>query len=123
MAKILIIEDDEFLRGLLAKKLSEDGHEVEQAETGERGVELIPEYKPGLILLDLLLPSMHGFEVLTWLREKSGDTSDTPVIILSNLGNEDDIEKGYELGANDFLVKAKFTPQEITEKVRKFTEG
>ena len=121
MSKILIVEDDEFLRGLLAKKLKEDGHEVEQAESGERGVEVVGDYKPELILLDLLLPGMHGFEVLRWIKEQEGELSSVPVIILSNLGNEDDIEKGHSLGADDFLVKAKFTPQEITEKVRKYT--
>ena len=122
MAKILIIEDDEFLRKLLSKKLQENKHEVEQAETGERGVKLISEFKPELILLDLLLPGMHGFEVLSWLREQNNGISGTPVIILSNLGSEEDIEKGYDLGANDFLVKAKFTPKEITDKIKRFTE-
>ena len=123
MARILIVEDDEFLRGLLARKLKEDKHEVEQAETGEVGVKKIPEYKPDLILLDLLLPGIHGFEVLSWIRDQTGEISDTPVIVLSNLGSEEDIEKGHDLGANDFLVKAKFTPKEITEKIRKFTQG
>lgn len=122
MAKILIIEDDEFLRGLLVKKLSEEGYEMEQAENGELGMELILKQKPDLVLLDLLLPTIHGFEVLSWLRERGGEVSDTPVIILSNLGNEEDIKKGYELGANDFLVKAKFTPQQIAEKIKSFTQ-
>ena len=123
MAKILIIEDDEFLRNLLAKKLSEDKHEVEQADTGESGVKMIPDSKPELILLDLLLPGMHGFDVLSWVRGQIGEISETPVIILSNLGSEEDINKGHNLGANDFLVKAKCTPTEVTEKIRKFTQG
>ena len=121
MAKILIVEDDDFLRNLLSKKLKEDGHEVEQAESGEKGVDMLPKVKPDLLVLDLLLPSLHGLEVLSWLKEQEGDLADIPVIVLSNLGNEEDIEKAYEIGAKDFLVKAKFTPQEIVDKVRAIT--
>lgn len=121
MAKILIIEDDEFLRGLLAKRLSQNKHEVKEAENGERGVKIISDFRPDLILLDLLLPGMHGFDVLSWIRGQVNDMSETPVVILSNLGSEEDIEKGNALGANDFLVKAKFTPKEITEKIKRFT--
>ncbi len=122
MGKILIIEDDDFLRGLLVKKLTEDGHVTEEAEDGEKGLNSLSESKPDLVLLDLLLPGIHGFEVLSWLKQEE-DLSDVPVIILSNLGSEKDIEKGYSLGAEDYLVKSKFTPQEITEKVRKFTDS
>lgn len=121
MAKILIVEDDDFLRNLLTKKLKAEGHEVEQAESGEKGIEIIPQFQPDLILQDLLLPGMHGFEVISWIRRQKEDFSKTPIIILSNLGDEEDIEKGHKLGANDFLVKAKFTPQEITEKVKTAT--
>ena len=123
MARILIVEDDDFLRTLLAQKLERNDHEVEQAETGERALKIIPEYKPELVLLDLLLPpGMHGFEVLTWIKKQSAPLSNTPVIILSNLGSKEDIDKGTSLGADDFLVKAKFTPQEIIEKIKTFTE-
>ena len=120
MSKILIVEDDHFLRNLLVKKLSENGYEVEQADTGEKGVEIVPEAKPDLIVLDLLLPGMHGFDVLAWLKKQDKEIADIPVIILSNLGSEEDIDKGNKLGATDFLIKAKFTPQEILEKVSSF---
>lgn len=121
MARILIVEDDDFLRTLLAQKLEKNDHEVIQAETGEKALKILPEYKPELVLLDLLLPGMHGFEVLTWIRKQNTSLSKTPVIILSNLGSKEDIEKGTELGADDFLVKAKFTPQEIIEKIKTVT--
>ncbi len=118
MSKIFIVEDDDFLRGLLSKKLKEDGHEVEQAENGEKAKELLSKSTPDLLVLDLLLPGLHGLEVLSWLREQEGGLESIPVIILSNLGDEEDIEKAYEIGTTDFLVKAKYTPQEIVEKVR-----
>ncbi len=121
MAKILIVEDDDFLRSLLSERLEGSGYTVEQAENGERALELVPEFKPDLVLLDLLLPGIHGFEVLSWLKELDKPLSDTPVIILSNLGSEEDIKKGKALGAEDYLVKAKFTPKDIIEKVEKMT--
>ncbi len=121
MAKILIVEDDEFLRTLLADKLTGSGHEVESAETGERALEILAGFQPDLVLLDLILPGMSGFDVLGWIKSQSEPLSQTPVIILSNLGSGEDIKKGKELGAKDFLVKAKFTPNEISEKVKLVT--
>ena len=121
MAKILIVEDDEFLRTLLADKLTGSGNEVEQAETGERALEILAGFQPDLVLLDLILPGMSGFDVLGWIKSQSEPLSQTPVIILSNLGSGEDIKKGKELGAKDFLVKAKFTPNEISEKVKLVT--
>ena len=115
--KILIVEDDEFLRSLLAEKLRGSQYEVAEAETGERAMEIISDFDPDLILLDLLLPGIHGFEVLEWVKGQPEPLSATPVIILSNLGNRDDINKGFDLGAKDYLVKAKFTINEIGEKI------
>lgn len=117
MARILIVEDDNFLRGLLTKKLEEKGFSVVQAESGEKGVEELKEDLPDLVLLDLLLPGIDGFEVLKWARGQGGALADLPVIILSNLGRQEDIEKGTKLGATDYLVKSKSTPPEIIEKV------
>jgi len=115
--KILIIEDDKFLRELIARKLSEEGFTVEEAVDGEEGIRKTNEGKPDLILLDLILPSIDGFEVLTKVKQDA-ETKSIPVIILSNLGQKEDIEKGLKLGAFDYLVKAHFTPGEIIEKVR-----
>ena len=119
--KILIVEDDEFLRTLLADKLRAGKYEVAEAETGEKALEIIPDFDPDLILLDLLLPGIHGFEVLEWVKGQSEPLSATPVIILSNLGNQDDIKKGFDLGAKDYLVKAKFTINEIGQKIDSVT--
>ena len=115
--KILIIEDDKFLRELIARKLAKDEFEVSEAIDGEEGVKKIKEKKPDLILLDLILPGIDGFEVLSRMKEESTVAS-TPVIILSNLGQKEDIEKGLKMGAVDYLIKAHFTPGEIIEKIK-----
>lgn len=118
MSKILIIEDDKFLRELISRKLIDEKFEIEEAVDGEEGLKKIKAIKPGLILLDLILPGIDGFEVLSKIKEDVS-LSSIPVIILSNLGQREDVEKGLKLGAVDYLVKAHFTPHEIVEKVKK----
>ena len=117
MAKILIIEDDKFLRELISRKLSDEGFDIEPAVDGEEGLKKTKTVKPELVLLDLILPGMDGFEVLAKIKEDSSLAS-IPVIVLSNLGQREDIEKGMKLGAVDYLVKAHFTPNEIITKVK-----
>lgn len=114
--KILIIEDDKFLRELIARKLSSEGFLICDAIDGEIGLKKVKEEMPDLILLDLILPGIDGFEVLAKIKEDPAISS-IPVIILSNLGQRDDVEKGLSLGAVDYLVKAHFTPNEIIKKV------
>ncbi len=115
--KLLIVEDDQFLRELICKKIKEQGYEVTEASDGEQGIKQIKEIKPDLVLLDLMLPGMDGFNVLEQAK-KDPETSSIPIIILSNLGQKEDIDKGMSLGAEDFLVKAHFTPGDIIEKVK-----
>ncbi len=119
--KILIIEDDKFLRELISHKITKEGFMVEEAADGEEGLEKIKKLKPNLILLDLILPGIDGFEVLKRLKEDIS-LSFIPVIILSNLGQREDIEKSLRLGAVDFLVKAHFTPDEIVSKIKNVLE-
>ncbi|KPJ56829.1 hypothetical protein AMJ49_03735 [Parcubacteria bacterium DG_74_2] len=119
MKKILIIEDDKFLRELIARKLRNENFEIVEAVDGEEGVKKAKEEKPDLVLLDLILPGIDGFEVLQQLKSES-EFGKTPVIILSNLGQQEDIEKGFKLGAIDYLIKAHFTPGEIIEKIQKY---
>ena len=116
MVKVLVIEDDKFLRELISQKLIKEGFSVEGAVDGEEGVKKVKESRPGVILLDLILPGIDGFEVLSRIK---GDPSvaSIPVIILSNLGQKEDVERGLKLGAVDYLVKAHFTPGEIIEKI------
>lgn len=115
--KILIVEDDKFLRELIAKKLTKENYDTVEAVDGEEGVKKVKEEKPDLILLDLILPGIDGFEVLSRIKEDPA-LAQIPVIILSNLGQREDIDRGLGLGANDYLIKAHFTPGEIIEKIR-----
>lgn len=115
--KILIIEDDIFLRELMAKKLKEENYEVIEGINGEEGLEKIKKDKPDLVLLDLILPGIQGYEILEEMK-KDKESSKIPVIILSNLGQKEEIEKGLKLGAVDYLIKANFSPDEIIEKIK-----
>ncbi len=120
--KVLIIEDDIFLSELMAKKLEDSGFNVIKAIDGQEGLEKAASTKPDLILLDLILPGLDGFEVLKRIKDNA-QISSIPVIILSNLGQREDIERGFDLGAQDYLVKAQFTPDEIVERVKKPLEA
>lgn len=115
--KILVIEDDKFLRELIARKLSDDGFVIIEATDGEEGIKKVKEEKPDLILLDLILPSIDGFEVLSQIK-KDENLKSIPVIILSNLGQREEVEKGLKMGAVDYLIKAHFTLGEIIEKMK-----
>ena len=115
---ILIIEDDKFLRELIAQKLTKEGYNISEAVDGEEGIKKIKEEKPSLVLLDLILPGMDGFEVLSRTKEDPNLKS-IPIIILSNLGQREDVERGLKMGAVDYLIKAHFTPGEIIEKIKK----
>ncbi len=116
---ILIVEDDKFLRELIVQKVTKDGFNASEAVDGEEGIKKIREEKPDMVLLDLILPSIDGFEVLSLMRQDPS-LSSIPVIILSNLGQKEDIERGMKLGATDYLVKAHFTPGEIIEKIKAY---
>lgn len=118
MAKILIVEDDKFLRELIARKLQKEGFSISEAIDGEEGLKKIKEEGADLVLLDLILPGIDGFEVLEKIKGDSA-TSSVPIIVLSNLGQKDDVEKGLKLGAVDYLIKAHFAPREIIEKIKK----
>ncbi len=115
--KILIVEDDKFLRELIVRKLSHEGYDTIEAADGEEGLRKIKEDRPDLVLLDLILPGIDGFEVLTQKKEDPFIAM-VPVIVLSNLGQKEDVDKGLNLGATDYLIKAHFTPGDIIEKVR-----
>ncbi len=116
--KVFIVEDDEFLRSLNAKKLEDAGYAVSVAVDGVSAIQMIPAEKPNLIFLDLLLPGdKDGFDVLQEVKANS-TTKDIPVIVFSNLGQTEDIEKANSLGASDFLVKANFTLDDVVAKIQ-----
>lgn len=117
MKKILIVEDDKFLRELVVTNLAKKNYAISEAVDGEEGVKKTKEEKPDLILLDLVLPGMDGFEVLSQIKSDPA-VSSIPVIIFSNLGQKEDIERGLALGASGYLIKAHFVLSEVVEKIR-----
>ena len=117
MINVLVVEDDKFLRELISQKLIKDGFNVHGAIDGEEGLKMVKEFNPSIVLLDLILPGIDGFEVLSRIKNDPSMAS-IPVIVLSNLGQKEDVERGLKLGAVDYLIKAHFTPGEIIEKIK-----
>jgi len=119
MEKILLIEDEELIIRLLSKKLAAIGYDVSLAMNGEEGLEKIKQIAPDLILLDIVMPRMGGFEVMAEMK-KDEKIANIPVIIISNSGQPLELEKAKELGAVDWLVKTEFDPKEVAEKIQKY---
>lgn len=118
MKTILFIEDEPTLQKTLGDVLDQEDYKVISALDGKIGLRLAKSEKPDLILLDLVLPKMHGFEILRELK-KDPETEEIPVIILTNLERMEDVEKAIELGAKTYLVKTKYAIEEIMEKIEK----
>ncbi|KKR44333.1 MAG: Response regulator [Candidatus Moranbacteria bacterium GW2011_GWC1_45_18] len=114
--KIIIVEDDNFVAEVYSTKLLEMGHEVRIAQNGEEGLKMVGEEKPDLILLDIIMPVMGGIEMLSALREKE-DWKQIPVILLTNVGEKESVQKVRSLGVQDYLIKSHFTPAEVIEKI------
>ncbi|HEY4518290.1 MAG TPA: response regulator [Candidatus Paceibacterota bacterium] len=115
---ILIIEDDRFLREIAGQKLEAEGFAVMSATNGKEALEILAtKARPNIIVLDLILPGMSGYEILEKVKQDV-NLKDIPVLILSNLGQEEDIDKAKKLGATDYLVKAHFSFAEIIKKIR-----
>lgn len=116
---ILLVEDDEFLRDLVVRKLDEAGFDVAVAKDGEAALKAAGTRIPDLILLDLVLPGMSGFELIAKLREDEA-TAKIPFIVLSNSAEVQSKRESQEMGAEGYLVKAQSTPPEIVEAVAKW---
>ncbi len=114
--KILIIEDDSFLQGLASRKLRSEGYDVFGASNSAEAWKILDGMKPDLILLDLLLPDVDGFEILKKINEK-GTMKGLPIIVFSNLSEEKDIKRAQDLGVKEFMVKANFTLDELSQKI------
>ncbi|MFA6098826.1 MAG: response regulator [Patescibacteria group bacterium] len=116
-SKILLVEDDKMLADMYITKFSKEGLKVIRAEDGAQGLEIAKKEKPDLILLDIIMPKLDGFAVLRELK-KDPSMGSTHILLLTNLGQSEDVEKGQELGADDYFIKANHTPAEIVEKVK-----
>lgn len=115
--KIVIVEDDKFLQKILTTKFAKEGFDVRTATDGEAALALVNEALPDMILTDLILPKMSGFEVLTELKTNP-KTKNVPAIVLTNLGQEEDKLRAKSLGAVEFMVKADFSINEVVAKVK-----
>ena len=114
--KILLVEDDEFLTEIYVTKFQAKNFEVENVKEGNLAIDKIKSFLPNIILLDIVLPQMSGFEILKQIKENPA-IANIPVIILSNLGGVEDHKEGIDKGASDYLVKSQVTPTELVEKI------
>lgn len=115
--KILVVEDESFLLDLYQQKLVQAGYEVFVARNGAEGLEMAQKHFPGLILLDIIMPDVDGYDMLRKIKTAK-ETKNIPVVIFSNLSQKSEIEKGLKLGANDFIIKTSVTPTELVTKVK-----
>ncbi len=119
--KILIIEDDKILDDIYAIKFEKEGYDIVETQSGIEGLNLAKTINPDVLLLDVILPEMDGFSILIELK-KEKNIKKFPVILLTNLGQQGDIEKGKSLGATDYLTKSNTTPAEVIERVKKILD-
>lgn len=114
---VMIVEDDKTIAEACQMKLALENFEVLVADNGQEAFDLLKKYTPNIILLDIIMPKMNGFDFLETLKKK-GEFKDTKIIIMSNLGQEIDIEHGKELGADDYIIKASCSISDIAQKVK-----
>ena len=123
MSNILLVEDDDFLSSLLRNRLQKEGFDVSIAKDGEEALSLMKSEKPSLILLDIILPKKSGFEVMEEMRsDPQMQSAEPPVIIISNLGQPEDIRRGQDLGAIEYFIKARTSIDDLVQKIREFIE-
>jgi len=119
--KILLVEDDPFLVDIYVKKLQQVGFDIVNADNGARALKLLAESPFDLVLLDIVMPDIDGWEILKEMRESEKGPG-AKVIVFSNLGQKADVDKAFTLGANKYLIKANYTPSEVIEEVKKIFE-
>ena len=114
---LLLIEDDPLLIDIYSTKFKEAGFEVQVAASGEKALPLLRSVSPSVIIMDIVLPHVDGWELLA-ADQKQKNLRHTKIVVLSNLGQKEEIEKGISLGADRYLIKAHFTPSQVVEEVR-----
>lgn len=123
MVKILLIEDDLFIREMYQHIFEKEGYSLDVAEDGAAGITKAEAGDYDLILLDIMLPKKSGIEVLTEFRKPESKLKETPILLLSNLGQESVIQEAYRIGANGYLLKADLLPRQVLERVQDFLAG
>ena len=124
MKRILLVEDDPFIIDIYTTKLRDSGFSVEAAREGESALRKLNEEKFNLLLLDTVLPQIDGWEILEKIKNeklkmKNENLKDLKIIVLSNLGQKEEVEKGLRMGATKYLIKAYHTPSEVVEEIKK----
>lgn len=119
MTKILVAEDDKFLKNVYINKLQKEGFEVDLAADGESAYEKVGSFKPDLIILDIMMPKISGLDVLRKIKEND-EYKNIPVILATNLDKEEDKKKGMELGAADYLIKSDISISDVVDRIRKY---
>lgn len=119
MAKILLVEDDPFLTTMYKTRFTSEGHEVMTAQDGESALNILRKTPPNLVILDVMLPKLGGFSVLEEMQ-KTDTLKKIPVVVLTNLADEESMKKAKEFGIKEFLVKAQHTPTQIFETIKKY---
>lgn len=115
----MIVEDDSFVMDIYKTKLSQEGFEVIEAINGVEALKKLKDAKPDIMLLDIVMPYMDGLEVLKKVKGEES-TKNIPVILLTNLSQKEEVDKGLGLGASDYLIKSHFTPSEVLEKIKTY---
>lgn len=120
-ALVLVVDDERDILELVTRRLEQAGYEVHTADRGERALELVKRIKPDIIVLDVRMPGMNGYEVTRQIRADA-ETEGIPVLLLSASVRKDEVSEGFAAGANDYLVKP-FRPEELNDRVRALLEG
>ncbi len=126
MKNILLIEDDTFLIDIYTTKLKESGFDVEVANNGEKGLKELTGKSFDLLLLDIVLPQIDGWEILEKIKDLKPSfqhLDSLKIVILSNLGQKEEVEKGMELGATKYLIKAHYTPSEVVSEIEQLLQS
>lgn len=118
--KILVVEDDEILKDLYVELLKDEGYAVDAAVDGEEGLRKIQEGGWDLILLDIILPKMDGLQIMEKIKESPPKNQNGPIVFLTNLGNDQAINKGLQLGGTGYLIKSQLTPPDVLHEIRTF---
>ena len=118
MEKILLVEDDPFLIDIYTTKLKGAGFTVKVVEEGEAVLPALKESMPDVLVLDIVLPQIDGWEILRMIQ-KEKTLKKLKIVVLSNLGQKSEVEKGLKLGAMKYLIKAHYTPSEVVEEIKK----
>ncbi|MFA6422704.1 MAG: response regulator [Candidatus Buchananbacteria bacterium] len=118
--KVLLVEDDQMILDMYRLRFEEEGYDILVTEKGSEAIELAGKEKPDIILLDVILPEIDGFSVLQTLKADMS-TKDIPILLLTNLGQESDKEKGMTLGASDYFIKSRHTPTDVLKKIQEIT--